>query len=295
MKLPLGLEDILEGADLLVLHSGWIVHNLRAAAVARRMGVGYVLEPRGAYDPHIVRRKALLKKAWWTAWEHKLVTEARAVHVFFEPETRHLDAIGYRGPVIVASNGVDAPRDVHWDGGSGGYVLWLGRFDPEHKGLDLLLAGMHLLPPAKRPVLRLHGPDWRARKGRVAAMVRRLELESWVTVGEPVYGPAKHKMLTEAAGFVYPSRWDACPNSVLESVAVGLPTLATPYPLGSYLADAGGAFVASATPDSLATGLAELRSPRAGEVARTGSQLVSDELTWDAVARTWLEQAGALV
>src|ERR687894_286828 len=31
MKWPVGLADILRGADVLVLHSGWTVHNLRAA------------------------------------------------------------------------------------------------------------------------------------------------------------------------------------------------------------------------------------------------------------------------
>ena len=295
MKVPVGLVDILRGADLMVLHSGWVLHNVRAAAVARRTGVPYVLEPRGAYDPHIVMRKRLLKKAWWTAWERKLVAEARAIHVFFEQEKAHLDAIGYRGPMIVASNGVDAPEGVRWDGGSGGYVLWLGRFDPEHKGLDLLLEGLRLLAPAQRPSVRLHGPDWRARKRRVAAMVADMGLSGYVAVGDAVYGPAKHKMLREAAGFVYPSRWDACPNSVLESVAVGVPTLATPYPLGTYLAAGGGALLTDATPEGLAEGLTRLSSPEASQVAHRGVQLVQEKLTWDSVARSWLAQAGALV
>lgn len=295
LKLPVGLEDILEGADVLVLHSGWTVHNLRAAAVARRAGVPYVLEPRGAYDPHIVARKRWLKKAWWAAWERRLVHEAAAIHVFFEPEREHLAALGYNGPVIVASNGVEAPAAPHWDGGSAGYVLWLGRFDPEHKGLDILLRAMRVVPPAERPHLRLNGPDWRARKAKVAALVRELGLQEWVTVGEAVYGDDKRAMLAAASGFVYPSRWDACPNSTLEAVSLGIPTLVTPYPLGRFFAAQGGALLAQPDPAGLADGLRRLATPEAPEAGRTGAQVVRSQLSWDAVARSWLAQLEAIL
>lgn len=295
LKFPLGLEDVLEGADLLVLHSGWTLRNVRAAATARNLGVAYVLEPRGAYDPHIVARKRWLKRIWWAAWEKRLVTEARAIHVFFESEREHLAALGYHGPIIVASNGRDAPKGDLWDGGSGRYILWLGRFDPQHKGLDLLLDAVQLLPASQRPDLRLHGPDWRSKKQSVQRWVEDQKLGDWITVGDAVYGDQKRKMLAAAAGFVYPSRWDACPNSVLESVALGVPTLSTPYPLGRYLGDRGGAFVAEATAQGLAQGLTRLCNDDAAVVGKRGAQVIRDEFSWDAVARIWLEQARALL
>jgi len=295
LKFPLGLEEVLEGADVLVLHSGWTLRNVRAAAAARKLGVPYVLEPRGAYDPHIVSRKRWLKKVWWAAWERRLVHEARAIHVFFEPEREHLAALGYRGEIIVASNGREAPEGSSWDGGSGGYVLWLGRFDPEHKGLDLLLDAMRLLPASERPKLRLHGPDWRARKETVRQWIRDKDLDAWVTVGDAVHGDQKRELLTRATGFVYPSRWDACPNSVLESVALGVPTLVTPYPLGCFFTDKGGALLAESDAEGLAKGLVTLRDDHAAGVGRTGAQVVRDELAWDTVARLWLDQAGGLL
>ena len=119
----------------------------------------YVLAPRGAYDPHILRRKRLLKRAWWLAMEHPLLKHASAIHVFFESERAHLQALGYRGEIIVVPNGVDAQPGAQWDGGTSGHVLWIGRFDPEHKGLDVLLRGIAHLPSSRRPTVRLHGPD----------------------------------------------------------------------------------------------------------------------------------------
>ncbi len=294
-EVPLGFEAVLREADLLVVHSGWTLHNIRTAALARKLGVPYLLEPRGAYDPHIVARKRLLKRAWWFAAERELVTGAAAIHAFFDSEREHLDALGYRGPVVVASNGVEAPVGPLWDGGTGGYVLWLGRFDPEHKGLDILLQALRLLPASERPVIKIYGPDWRGRRERVEAMASSLGLDEWAQVGDSVYGAPKRSMLTQARGFVYPSRWDACPNSVLEAVSYEIPTLATPYPLGSVLAAKGAAFLADATPRALADGLVSLVSPEAASVGKRGGQVTRDEFSWDQVARSWLSQVEALL
>lgn len=292
-RIPRGLGTVLTDADLMVLHSGWTLHNLKAGVVARRMGVPYVLEPRGAYDPHIVRRKHLVKRAWWAAAEKELVDGAAAIHIFFEAEREHLQRMRYEGPVIVASNGV-APQPVKWTGDDG-YVLWLGRFDPEHKGLDVLLNGLSLIPPEVRPTVRLHGPDWRGRKSKVARMVDDLELSSWALLGEPVYGRSKKAMLARCGAFIYPSRWDACPNAVLESVAMGVPTITTPYPLGRYLAARGASVLAGPTAGGIADALMEVPSSAASRVGNNGAAIASSQLRWDRVARSWLSQFASLV
>lgn len=294
-KRPVRLERALRGADLLVLHSAWAFHNIAAAMAARRLGVPYLLEPRGAYDPHIVRRRKLAKRAWWIAWERQLVARARAIHVFFNEERPHLTALGYDGALVQAPNGIEPPRDIRWDGGSGRYVLWLGRFDPEHKGLDLLVRAIDLIPPAERPSLRLHGPDFRGGKTEVRRLIAALELEPWVTVGDSVHGQAKWDMLARAAGFVYPSRWEGFGNSVAEAASIGVPTLTTPYPLGRYLASRGGAIVAEPTPAGIAAGLQALCAPQSAEVAARGARVMCMDMSWGTVARSWLAQTEALL
>lgn len=291
-RVPIDLRHVLHDADLLVLHSGWTLHNLKAAADARAVGVPYILEPRGAYDPHIVRRKRFLKKLWWRFGERALVEDAAAIHVFFEEERVHLEAIGYRGPVVVAPNGVD-PGPIGWSGG-GGYVLWLGRFDPEHKGLDLLLGGMAKLPPEQRPLVRINGPDWRGRRARVERLIRELDIEKRVLLGPPVYGPAKKVLLSRCDAFIYPSRWDACPNATLEAVAMGIPTIVTPYPLGVSLARQGAAILVDRDPAGIADGLRQVAGD-VSEIGRRASLVAAQGFDWDHVARLWLEQVGALV
>ncbi|MDP9264719.1 MAG: glycosyltransferase [Chloroflexota bacterium] len=292
---PLDPGRALRGADVLVLHSAWTIGNVRFGAAARKLGIPYVLAPRGAYDPRIVHRHATAKRVWWRLYERDLVMGARAIHVFFASERAHLEALGYRGPLVVAPNGVEPPAGVRWDGGSGEYVLWFGRFDPEHKGLDLLLRGMRTLAPAERPRLRLLGPDWRGRKQQVRRMVRELGLDKDVVVGDPVHGAMKWQTLARASGFVYPSRWEGFGNSTAEAASIGVPTLVTPYPLGMHLAQHGGAFLAQPTADGLADGLRRLRSADACAVGARGAEVAAQDLAWPSVGERWLRQVAAIV
>jgi glycosyltransferase involved in cell wall biosynthesis len=293
-NLPRDMRSELRDADLLVLHSGWTAHNLRAASIARSLGVPYMLEPRGAYNPAIVRRNAVMKRVWWQIGERRLVEDAAAIHVFFDEERSDLAAIGYTGNVVVVPNGVHTPSHVVWSGSSSGYLLWLGRFDPEHKGLDLLIDAVASMEAALRPTIRLHGPDWAGGKRRTSDHIARRGMDQWLVTGPPVYGPEKQKLLTEASGFLYPSRWDACPNSVLEAVSIGIPTLCTPYPLGSYLARRGGAVLAEATVDGLAKGLLEFSDrDHMKAIGATGVEIARSEFRWVTVAERWLDQVQA--
>lgn len=295
-KVPVGLDEVLSDADLLVLHSAWVLHNVRAGVTARRMDVPYLLEPRGAYDPRILNRKRLLKRAWWWLWERRLVHEARAIHVFFEEEIDSLRALGFEGEVVIVPNGVEIDDEFRWDGGSGGYLLWYGRFDAEHKGIDLLLRAMASLSVDERPELRLHGPDSRlGGKDEMRQLVGKLGLDSWVTIGGPVYGRVKYGLLSRAAGFVYPSRWEAFGNAPAEAASVGVPVLATPYPLGKHLASRGAALLADPTPEALADGLRRLQREEAAALGERGRLVVREDFSWEAVTRSWLEQVEALL
>ncbi len=294
VRVPSGFGGAIERADVLVLNSAWTGGNVRAGQTARRLGVPYVLAPRGAYDPLIVERRRLTKRLWWVLFERRLVASAAAMHVFFAEQSEHLGGLGYRGSVLVAPNGVRVPQGWSWDGGSGGDVAFLGRFDPEHKGIDLLLQAAALLPPEARPRLRLHGPDWRGGTARVRRLIDELDLDHDVELGPALYGDDKWSLLAHATGFAYPSRWEGFGNSLAEAAALGVPALATPYPLARYLEERDACIVADARPAALAEGLRRLCRSEAGDEPADPSDVAHD-LDWDTVAGRWLDHLEGLV
>jgi glycosyltransferase involved in cell wall biosynthesis len=142
------------------------------------------------------------------------------------------------------------------------------------------------MPARERPELRLHGPDWRGGRAAAERLRADLRLEGSVSIGGPVYGEEKWRLLEQAAGFVYPSRWEAFGLAPAEAVALGVPTLMSPVPLGRFLAARGAAIVA----DDLADGLDALASAR----GLRGVEVAASELSRDRVARSFLEQLAAV-
>jgi glycosyltransferase involved in cell wall biosynthesis len=294
-RAPAGLGQFLDQADCLILHSGWVYHNVQAAKIAEQAGVPYLLTPHGAYDPNVVRRKRLLKRIWWRLMEQGVVALASAVHIFFEEERDFLGRLGYAGPFIVAPNGVTIPEPVERELGTGNYVLWMGRFDIEHKGIDLLLQALRSLPPEARPPTRLHGPDWHGGKERVKQLVRELGLKSSVTIGKPVYGPEKWDTIRNCRLFVSPSRWEAQGIAALEAAGVGVPVVTTKTTfVGRQLAREGAAIVVDANAQSIASAIMKGWSDDCSTMSSRGAQLVKEKFAWTEVAASFLRQFEAL-
>jgi glycosyltransferase involved in cell wall biosynthesis len=201
--------------------------------------------------------------------------------------------LGYRGPFVTVPHGVTVPEAGTWDGGSGGYLLWYGRYDVDHKGLDVLLRALATMPAAERPPLRMHGPDYRGGRAEVLDLVAALGLGAYVEVRGPVYGDAKEEVLARASAFVYPSRWDSHSVAVTEALARGVPCLvARPMHIGRALDAEGAGIVVELDPMSLAAGIRRALSDEGARVGAAGRELCLRELRWDRCAARFLAQLG---
>lgn len=275
---PLGLERHLRPTDVLVLHEGWIASNLAAARAARRAGARYVVVPHGAHDPGVQRR---LKPPvrYRRRLERGLLEGAHAVHVFFESEVATIADLAPAARCIVAPTGFDLPSQ-NWVGG-GGYVSWLGRFDPYHKGLDLLLRAFASLQTERRPRITLRGHDFHGGQGEMRRLVHALGLEHDVQIGDPIEGVDKLAFLQHAEGYVHPSRWESHSVALLENLSLGVPCLVSnAIHVAPELQEAGAAIVVALTVPDLALGIERLvaADPALG---RRGREFVGTRFAWD--------------
>jgi glycosyltransferase involved in cell wall biosynthesis len=295
LRYPVGLGNYLKDADLLMLHSGWVYHNARAARDAQRAGVPYLITPHGAYDPNVFARRRAIRELWWRTLEDPLLRRALAVHVSFEGERLQLER-RYSGPVIVAPYGFAAPQLGHERPRSGDYLLWMGRFDVQQKGIDLLLTALARLPSDHRPRTRLHGPDFRGGKQAALNMVRQLGLERDVTVEPPIYGDDKWRALRECKLFVFSSRWDSNSVAVLEAASAGAPIVATSTTfIGQAFAAEEAAILVDADASSMADGILAASSPEARRVGARAAQVVREKFSWPSVAESFLRQLEKLL
>ncbi len=146
----------------------------------------------------------------------------RAVRVFTVSERTKRDLVELYGTpeqkIVVIPNGVDprfAPGD---DGGSGGYLLYVGaiqaRKDPLAAGAAARAAGLPLV---------VVGPE------REPALARRLRAEGAELRGN-VAGDELVSLYRRAAALVFPSRYEGFGLPVLEALASGTPVVATEDP-----------------------------------------------------------------
>jgi glycosyltransferase involved in cell wall biosynthesis len=283
---PVGLRDRLRPGDVLLLHEGWVISNVLAARAARRAGIPYVVVPHGVYEPGI-RRLLKPPRRPREIVERTVLEPAAAIHVFFASETPHIRALARTPPLIVAPIGFEL-GDERWQGG-GGYLAWIGRYDPAHKGLDALIDAIARLDPSERPVVELRGPDFNGGFARTVDQIARLGLGAWVRAEGPVGGAEKAAFLAGSEGYLMPSRWEGYGIALVENLAIGAPCLVSDaIHIAAPIAEANAAILAPPTADGLADGLRRLAAADRPALGERGRAFVRATFAWPDVTAAFV-------
>lgn len=99
------------------------------------------------------------------------------------------------------------------------YILFIGRFDIEQKGIDLLIkAYAKVANKINYPlVIAGHGPD----EMKMRALVGRLHMNDRITILGSAFGENKKKLMSEALFIAFPSRHEGFSLFSLEALASG--------------------------------------------------------------------------
>jgi glycosyltransferase involved in cell wall biosynthesis len=271
--------------DVVQLHSVFTPPN---ALLARRLRVPYVISPHGGYAPASLARSARRKTAYKYLLERPMLRRAALRVALTDVEARDLDAFGAGRPVAVIPNGViPAPRDLDGAafrrelglGPTDRLLLFVGRLDILHKGLDVLLDGV---AEASAWRLAVVGPDVRGGRAWLLARAEALGMLSRLAVVGPRQGRALHEAFAAADCFALTSRWEGLPIALLEALSHGVPAVVSPAVdrlVGVSQADAGWSVRASEL------GLA-LRRLDGAELARraAGTRALAARYDWTAIA-----------
>jgi glycosyltransferase involved in cell wall biosynthesis len=287
------LTDALSRADLCHVHGVWNVPEWYASHLARLTRVPYVISPRGMLQPQAIQIGRWRKAAALALLDGRNLKRASLLHATSDQEAGALRDLAFGPPIAVVPNGVDLREAGHARGGSrtrlgispdAFVVLFLGRMH-RIKRLDLLVgAFVELLATHPGAHLVLAGPD---EQGLLQGLQRRLagHADHLHAIGT-VHGGDKWALLKEADVMVQCSDSESFGLAVVESLASGVPVVATrTCPWSMLEARECGFWVEQSAPAiaaALRTLAADpLRRARMGEQAATFAR---EHYSWDAAA-----------
>jgi glycosyltransferase involved in cell wall biosynthesis len=164
------------------------------------------------------------------------------------------------------------------------YILFFGRLDVVHKGLDTLLSTMASLA-LERPGVRLRIAGRGRDATRLRAMVRQLGVESNVSILGPVPEMERQALFAGALLVVMPSRFEGFGLVAAEAMAAGIPLVASDIGALRDVVGAGGVLVPPGDAPALASAIGALLDDRdARERLSAAARVAADRFRWERVA-----------
>lgn len=109
--------------EIVHLHGVWSLDIHRCAVHCRRMGIPYVIAPRGMLEPWSLKQKWLKKRVARFMYQDRDLKMAAALHATAVSEADQFRRLGFKNYCIVSSNGVNLPATDFGVGDRRGRVM----------------------------------------------------------------------------------------------------------------------------------------------------------------------------
>lgn len=214
--------------DVVVFHECYRIEYLKIAKQLKKLKVPYIILPHGELSREAQRKKRFKKLAANILFFNKFARRASALQCLSE---RERDTTGFNKNKFVGTNGVDVPDTKKEKfSGDGLKLIYIGRLDAFHKGLDILIGAVAKSKKIffdNNVTLDIYGPDKLGRFAHLEELVKQNGVGEVVTLHREIFGEEKIEKLLNADIFVQTSRFEGMPLGILEALSFGVPCLVT--------------------------------------------------------------------
>ena len=282
-----------ERFDLIQIQSMWEWPYHKVMEAARRLGIPYIVTPRGMLEPWSLSQKAWKKKLAWWLYQRNDVQKSACVFTTARMEADHVGDLGISTWKSVIPNGIETDSypckksvDIIKK-----QVLFLSRVHVK-KGIEILFDAWK----------RIHSDysDWRllvvgnGEAGYITSLENRMEslgLKDSIEILPPVFGNEKIQLYQESSLFCLPSFSENFGMVIAEAMSCGTPVITTTNCPWDILNETNTGWCIDLSVDNLERALREAMAMSCAELYDMGqraSKLIYDNLDYRSVTRMTL-------
>ncbi len=222
------LPEPFNASDLVVFHETYRAEYLGIAKNLKKHKVPYVILPHGELTKEAQKKKWFKKKIANVLLFNRFIKGAEAIQCLSQ---RELGNMKFGRRKFIGTNGISIPKTQKTCFRKEGQrVVYIGRLDAYHKGLDLLIEAVKLAQEALQSAgvcVEIYGPDYQGRVAHLKALIAEHGVGEFVRLYSEVSGVEKEKILLDTDLFLQTSRFEGMPMGILEAMSYGIPCLVT--------------------------------------------------------------------
>lgn len=218
--------------DLVVFHGIYLPRIIKCWRKISTMNIPYVVVPHGSLTYGVQKKHFGRKLIFNMLFAIRYARGANAVQFLSEMERKNSPRWFYRNSII-AKNGIKLQKGIQRKNhkhGKGLNIVYIGRYDKYHKGLDLLIKSCRkdaVFLRKNNINILLYGVYKNSDIEWLQTYVKNAEISDIVRFHDGVFGDDKRKVLEGADYFIHTSRLEGLPMGIIEAYSYGIPILAT--------------------------------------------------------------------
>ena len=292
------LQSPFNRPDIVIFHDVYRKQFLSIYPLLKKENIPYVIVPHGSLGKEAQQKKHLKKVVANLLLFNRFINSASAIQVLSQ---RELNETKFGKKKFIATNGVDIPSKKKDSFDNCHNLLYIGRLDAYHKGLDILIDAIESIKNEliKRGVqLNIYGPDYQGRFENLKNMIQEHNVQECVTLNHEISGEEKIKKLLSADIFIQTSRFEGMPLGILEALSYGVPCLVTRgTTLGPNVKDYYAGWMAETDSKSVADTILKALDDRENYevISENALKMVSQEFSWSVIMKHTLEEYEKLI
>jgi glycosyltransferase involved in cell wall biosynthesis len=282
------LPTYMRWADVVHLTGVYNFPSFPTISWGRLLNKPLIWSPRGALQRWKGSSRIGPKAIWDFLWYHTADRVELTMHVTSEHESRETLARFPKLRMAMIPNGVDVPVDLNRVEGNGTLrMLFIGRLDPK-KGIEALLKACSLVDSA--PPWRLAIAGWGAREyvSQLKEQIHALRLSERVEMLGPVLSEARKGLFECSDVAVVPSYTENFAIVVAESLAHGVPVIASKGTPWSRLEEMKCGLWVDNDPESLADAIRSISTMPLPDMGLRGREWMQNEFSWRSITNQML-------